>query len=327
MPFVKSFWIKKSGAHTELELRDVAMPQPARGEMRVRMKATSINRGDMLARISRHSAEGGRPAGVDGAGEVCAVGEDVSEFKVGERVMFRAHGCFAEFVNVDPALAARVPARLTWEEAAAIPIAFITAYEALVQFGALQAGETVLIAGASSGVGVAALQAAQYLGATVIGVSSSAAKLARLQTLGLDVAIQARGSGFAPDVLRLTEGRGVNLAVNLVGGSAFADCQRALADFGRQVVVGYVDGQMTAEIDLEALHGKRLHVMGISNAPLKPAQRAEAMRGFMAALYPAFVNGNIKPVIDRVFGFDELPEAKRYVETDQLLGKVIIRLP
>ena len=323
---MKSYWLKKAGDHAELELRDVPVPQPARSEMRVRVKATSINRGDMLARISRHSADEARPAGVDAAGEVHAIGEGVTEFKLGERVMFRARGCFAEYVIVDPALAAHVPEHLSWEEAAAIPVAFITAYEALVQFGGLEAGEWVLIAGASSGVGVAALQSAKYLGAKVMGVSGSAAKLARLKTLGLDVAIHARGAGFAADALRATDGRGVNLAVNLVGGSAFPDCQRALADFGRQVVVGYVDGQMKTELDLESLHGKRLHVMGISNAPLTPTQRAEAMRGFMQVLYPAFANDKIKPVMDRVFGFDELPAAKRYVETDQLLGKVIIRL-
>ncbi len=303
------------------------MPQPAPGEILVRVKATSINRGDVMARIGRHSAEGGRPAGVDGAGEVVALGDGVAAFKTGERVMFRGRGCFAEYVIVDPALASPVPAQLTWEEAAAIPIAYVTAVDALVEFGALKAGETVLIAGASSGVGVAAIQAAKYLGATVIGVSSSEEKLARLKTLGLDVAICARGAGFADQALQATGGRGVDVAVNLVGGSAFADCQRALADFGRQVVVGYVDGQMKAEIDLEALHGKRLHVMGISNTPLNPAQRARATRCFMETLYPAFVSGAIKPVIDRVFSFDELPEAKRYVETDQLLGKVIIRVP
>ena len=324
---MKSYWLKKTGDHAELELRDVPVPQPARGEMLVRVKATSINRGDMLARIARHGADEARPAGVDAAGEVHAIGEGVTAFKLGERVMFRARGCFAEYVIVDPALAARVPEHLSWEEAAAIPVAFITAYEALVQFGGLKAGEWVLIAGASSGVGVAALQSAKYLGAKIIGVSGSAAKLARLKTLGLDAAIHARGAGFAADALRATDGCGANLAVNLVGGSAFPDCLRALADFGRQVVVGYVDGQMKTELDLEALHGKRLHVMGISNAPLMPAQRAEAMRGFMDLLYPAFVSGKITPVIDRVFSFDDLPEAKRYVETDQLLGKVIIRLP
>ena len=308
-------------------MRDVPVPQPAHGEMRVRMRATSINRGDVLARIKRHGAEGGRPAGVDGAGEVCAVGDGVTAFNPGDRVMFRAPGCFAEYAVVDPALASPVPPCLTWEEAAAIPVAFITAYEALVQFGELKAGETVLIAGASSGVGVAALQMAKVLGAWVIGVSGSTEKLARLQALGLDAVVRARGAGFAEEVLWITRRRGVDLAVNLVGGSAFADCQQALADFGRQIVVGYVDGQMKAEIDLEALHGKRLHVMGISNAPLTPAQRAIPMRGFMQQIYPHLASGKIKPALDRVFDFSEAPAAKAYVDTNQLLGKVIIRVP
>lgn len=324
---MKSYWLKKTGDRAALEVREVAVPQPAPGEMRVRLRATSINRGDMLARIHRHGADQPRPAGVDGAGVVDALGVGATGFSVGDHVMFRARGCFAEYVIVDPALAARVPAQLSWEEAAAIPIAYITAYEALVQFGQLQAGEAVLIAGVTSGVGVAALHTAKYLGAQVIGVSRSTGKLKIMQSLGADVAIQAQAGMFASKVRVATGGHGVNLAINLVGGSVFAECMSALADFGRQVVVGYVDGQMKAEIDLEVLHGKRLHVMGISNAPLAPAQRAEAMRGFMDVLYPAFANGKIRPVIDRVFEFDELPAAKAYVETDQLLGKVIIRLP
>lgn len=327
---MKSWWIQKSGEQVTLALRDVPVPQPARGEMLVRMRATSINRGDVLARIKRHSAEGGRPAGVDGAGDVCAVGDGVAGFTTGDRVLFRAHGCFAEYAVVDAMLAAKVPAHMWWEEAAAIPVAFITAYEALVQFGKLQRDETVLIAGASSGVGVAALQMAKVLGAWVIGVSRSAEKRARLKALGADAVIDtqgARGTGFAEEVLWITRKRGVDLAVNLVGGSAFADCQRALADFGRQVVVGYVDGQMKAEIDLESLHGKRLSVMGISNAPLTPGQRAIPMRGFMEQIYPHLASGKIKPVIDRVFDFSEAAAAKAYVDTNQLLGKVIIRLP
>lgn len=326
---MKSWWIKKSGDSTALEPRDIDRPHPAQGEMLVRVKAVSLNRGDMLARIKRHSADVARRAGVDGAGEVVAVGEGVVGFKSGDRVMFRSQGCFAEYAIVDPALAALVPEHLSWEEGAAIPAAFITAYEALVQFGNLKPDETVLIAGVSSGVGVAALQIAKALGAWVIGVSRSTEKLARLKVLGLDATIcvqGARGGSFAEEVMWATRKRGVDVAVNLVGGSAFADCQQVLADFGRQVVVGYVDGQMSATIDLEALHGKRLNIMGISNAPLTPAQRAIPMRGFMALVYPHLVSGKIKPVIDRVFEFDDAPAAKRYVETDQLLGKVVLRL-
>jgi NADPH2:quinone reductase len=322
---MKAYWLNKIGEHTELELREQPLPQPAAGEMLVRMKATSINRGDILARIHRHSAAGGRPAGIDGSGEVMDAGG--SRFNTGDRVLFRAHACFAEYAAVNPALAAIVPDNLSWEQAAALPAACITAWEAVVEFGRAQAGDWVLLLGASSGVGVAALQIAKALGARVIGVSGSARKLALLKTLGLDVGIEGRGGVFVDAALQATGGKGVNVAVNLVGGSAFPGCVRAAADFGRIIVVGYVDGQMHADVDLEAVHGKRLQISGISNTPLTPTHRAASMQGFMRDVYPALASGAIVPVIDRVFDFNELPAAKAYVETDQFLGKVVVRLP
>ena len=289
------------------------------------MHATSINRGDILASISRHSAVEGRPAGVDGAGAVHALGENVHGLTVGERVMLRARGCFAEYVVADPSLLTPIPAHLSWEQAAAIPVAFITAYEALIQLGRLQAGEWVLVAGVSSSVGVAALQTAKLIRARVIGASRSGEKLARLKSLGLDVGITGR-SACAKSVREATDGRGVDLAVNLVGGSAFSDCLESLADFGRLAVVGYVDGRMNTELDLEAVHGKRLQIFGVSNGPLSTAQRAAAQRGFEREVLPALIDGRIAPVIDRVFAFDDALAAKAYVERNALLGKVVIRV-
>lgn len=294
--------------------------------MLVRVRASSLNRGDLLGAIAFHRALEGRPAGVDAAGEVHALGEGVGGFAIGERVMVRARGCFAEYVLVDPALATPVPPNLTWDEAAALPISYITAWEALVQFGRLKAGEWMLVTGASSGVGVAALQAGKALGARVIGVSGSADKLARLRALGLDVGLHGRGEDFSPSVLEATGGRGVDLAVNLVGGSVFPACVGSLADFGRLVVVGYVDGVMQAPLDLQAVHTKRLEIFGISNAPLAPGMRAEATRGFNRDFLPAIASGRIVPVVDRVFPFESLPEAKAYVEAGSQIGKVVVRL-
>jgi NADPH:quinone reductase-like Zn-dependent oxidoreductase len=130
----------------------------------------------------------------------------------------------------------------------------------------------------------------------------------------------------ASRVLAATGGKGADLAVNLVGGTVFDACQKSLANFGRLAVVGYVDGVMTAPLDLEAVHGKRHEVFGISNAPLTPAMRAEATRGFNRDVMPAISDGRIEPVIDRVFPFDELPAAKAYVESNAQLGKVVVRL-
>jgi NADPH:quinone reductase-like Zn-dependent oxidoreductase len=124
----------------------------------------------------------------------------------------------------------------------------------------------------------------------------------------------------------MTGGKGVDLAVNLVGGTVFAACQRSLANFGRLAIVGYVDGVMTTPLDLEAAHGKRHEIFGISNAPLAPAMRAEATRGFNRDVMPAIADGRIVPVVDRVFPFDQLPAAKAYVDAGAQIGKVVIRL-
>lgn len=323
---MKSYWIRHRGDEALLELRDVAVPEPAPGQIVLRVRAASLNRGDLLGAIAFHRAAEGRPAGVDAAGEVHAVGAGVEGVERGERLMGRARGCFAEYVAVDAALTTPIPEQLSWEQAAAIPISYVTAWEALVQFGRLAAGEWLLIAGASSGVGVASLQLGKVLGAKVIGVSGSTAKLETLRALGLDVGIRARGEDFSAQVLEATGGRGVDLAVNLVGGTVFGACQRSLANFGRLAVVGYVDGVMKTELDLEATHGKRLEIFGISNAPLTPAMRAEATRGFNRDVMPAIIDGRIVPVIDRVFPFDQLPAAKAYVESDAQLGKVIVRM-
>jgi NADPH2:quinone reductase len=323
---MKSYWIRHEGNKGVLDLHEMPIPVAARGQIVLRVRAASLNRGDLLGAIAFHRAAEGRPAGVDAAGEVHAVGEGVENFRRGDRIMVRSRGCFAEYVLVDPALATAVPAHLSWEQAASIPISYVTAWEALVQFGRLKAGEWLLIVGASSGVGVASIQLGRVLGAKVIGVSTSEAKLAKLRELGLDVGIYARGEDFSARAVAATGGKGVDLAVNLVGGTVFGACQKSLGNFGRLAVVGYVDGVMRSELDLEATHGKRLEIFGISNAPLTPAMRAEATRGFNRDVMPAINDGRIVPVIDRVFPFDQLPMAKEYVESGAQIGKVVVRL-
>ena len=310
-----------------LKPRDLPIPQPKRGEIVVRTRAASLNRGELLAAIGLHSAEEPRPAGGDGAGEVTALGEGVSGFRPGERVMFRARGTFAEYVSVLVEQAVPVPERLSWEEAAAVPVVFVTAYESVRQFGKLKKGNWLLVAGASSGVGVACMQLAKYLGATVIGTSGSREKLERLKALGLDVGILCRGSEFTEQALAVTDGKGVQVAANLVGGTAFSGCLQSLANQGRLAVVGYLDGVMKSEIDLELVHGKRLQIFGVSNSYLTAAERGRAMRGFVKECLPGFMDGSIVPVVDRVFPFKDLPAAKAYVETNAQIGKVVVSMP
>ena len=323
---MKSYYINSINGKTVFEPREVPVPQPKAGEILVKVRAASLNRGEILASISLHKVHEPHPAGGDCTGEVQAVGEGVTAFKTGDRVLGRARGSFSEFVAMSAQQAALVPQRMTWEQAATVPISSITAYEAICAYGRLKSGESLLVAGAASGVGVVGVQIGKFLGAKVIGVSRSAAKLEKLKSVGLDVGIVASGGGFADKALAATGGQGVNLAINLVGGTAFPDCVRSLANQGRLAIIGYVDGQHHAEIDLETVHGKRLQIFGVSNALLPPAQRAEAMRGFVRDVLPGFADGRIVPVIDKVFPFAELPAAKAYVETNAQLGKVVVTM-
>jgi NADPH:quinone reductase-like Zn-dependent oxidoreductase len=192
-------------------------------------------------------------------------------------------------------------------------------------YGRLRADEWLLVLGASAGAGVASIQTAKLLGARTIGTSGSAEKLARLKASGLDVAIATRAADFADQVKTATGGRGADLIVNLVGGSVFAAGLKCLARRGRFAVVGYVDGILKAEIDLAAVHANRYEIFGISNARLTAEERAQAVRGFSRDVLPAFADGRLAPVIDRVYPFDDLPAAKARMESNAMVGKIVVR--
>jgi NADPH:quinone reductase-like Zn-dependent oxidoreductase len=196
----------------------------------------------------------------------------------------------------------------------------------LVTQGHLQAGEWLLITGVSSGAGVAALQAAKAMGAKVIGTSGSAEKLERLKSLGLDLGLRTRAPDFNAAVMAATGGRGVNLVINTVGGSVFAECVKSMAFEGRLATVGYVDGQLKAEIDIQALHAKRLTLFGVSNKLRSADQRAAGVAPFVADWLPLFADGRIRPLVDRVYPFNELPAAKAHMEANQHLGKLVLRI-
>jgi len=197
----------------------------------------------------------------------------------------------------------------------------------LVLRGRVQPDDWVLVNGVSSGVGVASLELAKVLGARVLGTSGSADKLAVLKPLGLDVAIHSRAADFAATVMAATQGHGADLVVNTVGGTVFAEAIRCMAFEGRLATVGYVDGVVHADLDLAALHAKRLSVFGVSNKLRTKAQRAAAVPGFVAQVMPHFAAGRLRPRIDRVFDFTQLPEAKARMEAGGHVGKIVLRPP
>jgi len=314
---MRAYFLQSVADRMNLELREVPAPQPAAHQHLVKIHASSLNRGELIAGHGLIAAGAAKPAGQEAAGEV--VGS-------GERVMGRCPGGFAEFGLMDKTDAIPVPPNLSWEEAGAIPLTFMVVHDMLVAQGGLKAGEWLLVTGVSAGVGVAALQAAKAIGAKVIGTSGSSEKLKKLNALGLDAGIETRKPDFHDAVMKATGGRGVDLVVNNVGGSVFAECIRCLAFQGRLATVGYLDRTMKAELDIDALHAKRLKLFGVSNKHRNAESRAVTVRGFTADFLPYFAAGHIRPLIDRVFRFDELPQAKAFVESDAHLGKVVIRM-
>jgi NADPH:quinone reductase-like Zn-dependent oxidoreductase len=323
---MKSYWILPGNGRVELEPREVAVPEPGAGQLLVRMRAAGLNRGELIV---GHAVKAGGPAkaaGGEGAGEVVKLGAGVMGVRVGDRVMGRCGGAFAEFALMDAREAMAMPSKLSWEEAASVPLVFCVVHDMLVEQGRLKAGEWLLVTGISAGVGVAALQTAKALGAKVIGTSGSQEKLDKLKGLGLDVGIRTRKGDFADAVMKATDGKGANLVVNNVGGSVFAETIRALAYQGRHATVGYVDGVLKAEIDIEAVHTKRLTLFGVSNRLRTAEQRAVTVRGFAADVLPFIADGRIKPVIDKIYAFSELPAAKAYMESNAQVGKIAVRM-
>jgi NADPH:quinone reductase-like Zn-dependent oxidoreductase len=323
---MKSCWIVVKDHKAALEWRDLPVPQPKANEIVVRVRATALNRGELVVGGAVHGGPE-KIGGTEAAGEVHAIGAGVTGVKAGDRVFGRVRGGFAEYVAMDAAQIIPLPAKLTFEQGAAVPISYITAYEMLYPpYGKLKAGEWLLITGASAGAGVASIQIAKMLGAKTLGTSGSTAKLEKLKAIGLDVAIETRGADFADKVKAATGGAGADLIVNLVGGTQFEECVRCLARHGRLAVVGYVDGSVKAELDLSAVHVNRLEIFGISNAKLTAEEKAAATRGFVRDVVPAIADGRIVPVVDRVFAFDELPQAKAHMEASAMVGKIVVRV-
>ena len=315
-----------------LDFREIPRPDPRPEEILMKVKATAVNRADLYQLKGAYpvqKAGGGSlaVAGLEAAGEVAARGENVSGFKVGDRIMAMCAGGYAEYVILDARLAAPVPERLSWEEAATIPVAFMTEHNALITSAKLQLGESVLVHAASSGVGVAAIQIAKFFGAgRVMGTAGGPGKLEALASLGLDLGIDYRKENFADRVLAATKESGVDVVIDHVGGPYLRDNLRCLAVKGRLISVGRLGGA-TAELDMELLAYKRLQLIGVTFRTRTIEERIEIVRRFVADLIPPLNDGRLRPVIDRVFPLDQAPEAQAYMVSKPRIGKIVLKVP
>jgi NADPH:quinone reductase-like Zn-dependent oxidoreductase len=262
------------------------------------------------------------------AGEVESIGQEVRIWKIGDRVFgITAGGAQAEFVVVPESNLARIPAELDWVQAGAMPEVFITAHDALFTRANLHLGECVLIHAAASGVGTAAIQVAHSAGATVYGTSRTADKLQRLHelNLGLDqsVAVGGQPANFVEAVQKWTNGAGVDVILDLVGGTYFAPNLEALASRGRLICVGTTAGAKS-EIDLGLLMRKRATIIGTMLRRRSIEEKAEATRRFASSVLPLVARGAIRPIIDRVYPANEIRDAHARMESNASFGKIVL---
>ena len=308
------------------------LPAPTADRVRVRVRGAGLNRADILQREGHYPAPPGYPAdilGLEFAGEVEAVGDDARRWKIGDRVFgITAGGGQAEFVTVAESNLSRIPAKLSWVDAAAMPEVFITAHDALFTRGELQMGDRILIHAAASGVGTAAVQLAHAAGAKVYGTSRTAEKLEKVRALGLDECIVVSDSPrqFVERVLELTGEMGVEVILDLVGGDYFPRNLEALASQGRIVCVGTTAGRKT-EIDLGLVLRRRATIIGTVLRARSIEEKANATRQFAAHVLPLVERGLVRPVVDRVYPAAEVRAAHEYLESNQSCGKVVLEFP
>ena len=327
---MKAIVIDESSPNRELRWETVPDPEVGRTDLLIAVKATGLNRAD-LRRAATHFAatDGRKPAAIAGlelAGEVMAMGPEVTGFAVGDRVMAMAGSAFAEKTTIDYRFAIRVPSSMSWESAAATPISFITAHNALVTAGGFKQGESVLVQGASSGAGIATVQIARFKGASVIfGTAGTPEKLERLRDLGCGVTINYRTNDTAAIVRERTDALGVDVVVDYAGGNTLQGSIDAASVRGRIVCAGRVAG-VDATFNLDEFSRKQLRMTGVTNRTRTLPERFEVVRAFRDDLLPAIEKGLLVPVIDSVYALEDAESAYQHMNRNAHFGKILLKL-
>ncbi len=317
--------IESYGEPDVLAVRDVPDPELGPGRVVVDVAATALNRADLLQRRGLYpgpSMEHEVP-GLEFAGTISAVADDVTTWSAGDRVMaVVGGGAYAERIAVHERQLLPIPVSIDTIDAAAIPEVFMTAFDALVVQGGLTSGRWALVHAGASGVGTAAIQIAKALGAR-IAITASAGKLDRCRELGADVAIDYRSESFADEVAAVTGGVGVDVVLDVIGGEYTVDNIRSLKVGGRIIQVG-VMGRQKVELPLGMLLPKRASIIGTVLRARPLEEKAALTQRVAAELLPRFDDGSLSPVIDSRYRLDDVAEAHRYMETNANVGKILL---
>lgn len=331
MSTMKAAWIASFGGPEVLEIRETAKPQPGRDDVLVRVRASALNRADLLQRQGKYPPPAGYPVeipGIEFAGEIAEAGSGVRKWKPGQRVFGLAgSAAHAEYIVSHQELVAEIPENLDWASAAAVPEAFITAHDALWIQAALRPGETVLINAVGSGVGLAAVQLVRALHAVPYGTSRTAAKLDEAKKYGMEdgMVIRDNFDHLLAAMEQLTRGQGVNVMLDLVGGPYVKACQKLMAVQGRMMLVGTVAGG-SYEIESRYVLSKRLQIRGTVLRARSLEEKIRVTRAFASEVVPLLAGGLLRPTIDSRFPLSEIADAHRRLESNQSTGKVVIEI-
>jgi tumor protein p53-inducible protein 3 len=320
--------LQQFGSPDQLYIGEFPTPEPSAYQIRIRVKATALNRADLLQREGKYPPPAGESPilGLEIAGEVEKLGSKVQKWKIGDRVCgLLAGGGYAEYAVIHEDLAMPIPANLDFVAAAAIPEAFLTAFQSLIWIAKLQAGESVLIHAGASGVGTAALQLARLIGAKAY-VTASAEKHAICKSLGAEYSIDYKSENFAPRIQSLTEGRGVDVVLDFLGASYLEGNLQALGMDGRMVLLAIMGGAQAPGINLGMVLMKRLSINGSTLRARTLSYKAKLTHEFMNLTWAHFATGQLYPVVDTVFPWTEVANAHQYMEENRNQGKIVLSI-
>jgi NADPH:quinone reductase-like Zn-dependent oxidoreductase len=309
-----------------LEIRDVPQPKPKPSEVLVKVRAIGMNRAELPGAYgSGHTRVTGTIPGIEWSGEVVECGAEVKGVKPGDRVMCTGQGGYAEYAVADWGRTSPIPANnMTWEQAATFPSALGTMHDAIVTNAKLQPGESVIIQGASSGVGLMGLQIAKLKGAKlVIGTSTNDARRARLQEFGADLAIDTRKPNWSEDALKATDGKGVNFIIDMVSAPVANENMKAAAVLGRIVNVGRLGGGR-GEFDFNLHANKRIAYIGVTHRTRSMDELRAEVRNMRADLWEAVTAGKLGVPIDRIFKLDDAEAAQAHMRSNAHFGKIVM---
>lgn len=322
---VRQWWVVPGPNGGEPEIRNVPRPEPGEGQVLVEVAGAAINRGELIGRPAMRTDNPNAkaaPSGIEFAGVIDRIGAGVAGWTIGDHVMGRGSACHADAVVVDAAALMPVPAKLTLQEAAAIPNVFVTAHDAIVSAARITEGESVLITAGSSGVGTAAIQIAKTLGSgNIVATSRSGAKTDALLELGATHVVETNSDEWAAQLL--DQAGPMDVVIDQVGGDLFPSCLKTMTIAARYVTVGR-NGGKHASIDLDLVARQRLELIGVTFRTRTAAESRACSDRFVADLLPLFDSGSLRPVLDKTFPLADLQAAHQYMLSDAQIGKIVL---